>query len=135
MPERISPALDQPGAAGREFTEFFCASPVCSPARASLPTGRMPSAHGVHYWIRGESDAGSTRGVHYLKPFSFTPELLPASGYSYAHSGKWQLGDAREAAPGFNRWFSHLSGGAPTTVRQSLTMANCAPNLVTSVTP
>lgn len=113
MPELITPALDELGATGREYTEFFCASPVCSPARASLLTGRMPSAHGVHDWIRCENDGVNTLGVNYLKPFSSTPELLADAGYSCAHSGKWHLGDARQAAPGFGRWFSHLYGGGP----------------------
>ena len=34
-------------------SNFFCASPVCSPARASILTGRIPSQHGVHDWLRG----------------------------------------------------------------------------------
>ena len=45
----------QPGplaATGIRFDNFFCVSPVCSPARASLLTGRIPSQHGVHDWIR-----------------------------------------------------------------------------------
>ena len=44
--------IDRLAAAGMRFTNFFCASPVCSPARASLLTGRIPSQHGVHDWIR-----------------------------------------------------------------------------------
>ena len=47
-----TPNLDAISAQGIRFDNFFCASPVCSPARASLLTGRMPSAHGVHDWIR-----------------------------------------------------------------------------------
>jgi len=115
MPELITPTLDRLGETGREFTRFFCASPVCSPARASLLTGRMPSAHGVHDWIRCENDGIDTRGVHYLEHRRTLPELLAEAGYHCAHSGKWHLGDAREAAPGFDprMWFAHLHGGGP----------------------
>ena len=48
----ITPALDRIAANGVRFTSFFCTSPVCSPARASLLTGEIPSQHGVQDWIR-----------------------------------------------------------------------------------
>jgi len=47
-----TPNLDRLAAEGIRFTNFFCASPVCSPARASILTGRIPSQHGIHDWIR-----------------------------------------------------------------------------------
>ncbi|MFB9166604.1 sulfatase-like hydrolase/transferase [Arthrobacter psychrochitiniphilus] len=111
MPELITPVLDELGETGLELTRFFCTSPVCSPARASLVTGRMPSAHGVHDWLRSENSGVSTRGVHYLQDFATTPELLHEAGYTCAHSGKWHLGDARTPAPGFSHWYSHRDGG------------------------
>ncbi|MDO5753600.1 sulfatase-like hydrolase/transferase [Arthrobacter sp.] len=111
MPELITPTLDELGATGLELTRFFCTSPVCSPARASLATGRMPSAHGVHDWLRSENSGVSTEGVQYLQDFETTPELLSRVGYTCAHAGKWHLGDARAAAPGFTHWYSHRDGG------------------------
>jgi choline-sulfatase len=48
----VTPALDRIAANGVRFTSFFCTSPVCSPARASLLTGEIPSRHGVQDWIR-----------------------------------------------------------------------------------
>ena len=51
-PELYTPNLDRIAARGMRFENFFCVSPVCSPARASLLTGNIPSAHGVHDWIR-----------------------------------------------------------------------------------
>lgn len=50
-----TPNLDRLAAQGIRFENFFCASPVCSPARASILTGRIPSQHGVHDWIRSGS--------------------------------------------------------------------------------
>jgi arylsulfatase A-like enzyme len=38
---------------------FYCASPVCSAARASILTGRIPSNHGVLDWLR----SGAMKGV------------------------------------------------------------------------
>ncbi|MCB0088696.1 MAG: sulfatase-like hydrolase/transferase, partial [Caldilineaceae bacterium] len=46
-----TPNLDRLAASGMRFTNFFCTSPVCSPARASLLTGKIPSQHGVHDWL------------------------------------------------------------------------------------
>ena len=43
-PEIITPNLDRLIREGTYFTNFFCASPVCSPARCSIVTGRLPSA-------------------------------------------------------------------------------------------
>ena len=47
-----TPYIDQLASEGTRFNNFFCTSPVCSPARASLMTGRIPSAHGVHDHLR-----------------------------------------------------------------------------------
>jgi len=51
-PELRTPNLDKLAEEGTRFENFFCASPVCSPARASFLTGRIPSQHGVHDWIK-----------------------------------------------------------------------------------
>lgn len=48
-----TPNLDRIAANGVRFDNFFCVSPVCSPARASILTGTIPSVHGVHDWLRG----------------------------------------------------------------------------------
>ncbi len=46
-PEIRTPNIDRLAAEGVRFENFFCTSPVCSPARASLLTGDIPSRHGV----------------------------------------------------------------------------------------
>ncbi len=51
--EIITPNIDSLAKEGIKFNNFFCTSPVCSPARASILTGKMPSAHGVIDWICG----------------------------------------------------------------------------------
>lgn len=56
--ELYTPNLNEIAKRGMRFDNFFCASPVCSPARASLLTGTIPSAHGVLDWLRsGNVDA------------------------------------------------------------------------------
>jgi choline-sulfatase len=112
--ELATPVLDRLAAEGTRLASFFCASPVCSPARASLLTGRMPSAHGVHDWVRGEAygivDDGDTS---YLDGLTTTPEVLAAAGWVCGYSGKWHLGGGRHAAPGFDFWYAHRTGDGP----------------------
>ncbi len=57
--ELVTPNLDLLAREGLRYDNFYCASPVCSPARASLLTGLMHRAHGVLDWLRGGNvDAG-----------------------------------------------------------------------------
>lgn len=51
--EVITPSLDKLAEEGIKFNNFYCTSPVCSPARASILTGKLPSQHGVHDWVGG----------------------------------------------------------------------------------
>lgn len=51
--EVISPNLDWLAREGMKFENCYCTSPVCSPARASIMTGKMPSQHGVLDWLGG----------------------------------------------------------------------------------
>ncbi len=112
--ELQTPALDQLATEGTRLDRFFCASPVCSPARASLLTGRMPSAHGVHDWIRGEAyGVVDERDVAYLEGLTTTPEVLAQAGWTCGYSGKWHLGTGREPAPGFEFWYAHRTGDGP----------------------
>jgi len=113
-PDVVSPRLDRLAAEGTRLDRFFCASPVCSPARASLLTGRMPSAHGVHDWIRGEAyGVPDDRDVDYLAGLTTTPQVLAAAGWRAGYAGKWHLGTGRLPAPGFDFWYAHRTGDGP----------------------
>jgi arylsulfatase A-like enzyme len=119
--EMRTPNLDRLAATGVRFENFFCASPVCSPARASVLTGRIPSRHGVHDWLR----AGNTTADHeqepphgcqlieYLKDQPGYTDCLAAAGYVCGISGKWHLGDSHHPQKGFRFWEVHARGGGP----------------------
>jgi arylsulfatase A-like enzyme len=92
------------------FENFFCTSPVCSPARASLVTGRIPSAHGVHDWIRERNMP--PRPVAYLEGLTCYTDVLAANGYTCGLSGKWHLGDSLTPQHGFDHWFCLPTGGS-----------------------
>ncbi|MBN3523584.1 sulfatase-like hydrolase/transferase [Paenibacillus apiarius] len=106
-----TPNLDQIAAQGVRFANFFCTSPVCSPARASLFTGRIPSQHGVHDWIR-EGNIGPDATPYLAGQTAFT-EILAENGYVCGISGKWHLGDSMTPQKGFTHWFVHQTGGSP----------------------
>lgn len=109
--EAHTPTLDRLASRGVVFENFFCTSPVCSPARASLLTGLIPSQHGVHDWIAaGHVGPGA---VDYLAGRDTLDSLLAAAGYRPSLSGKWHLGANDRPRPGFVHWFAHQSGGGP----------------------
>lgn len=126
--ELHTPNLDRLAREGMRFDSFYCASPVCSPARASLLTGTIPSAHGVHDWLRsGNVDsvrfaqqgrdnpygnyADEREPIQYLKGRTCYTDVLREKGYELALSGKWHLGDSLTPQHGFSRWFTIGKGG------------------------
>jgi choline-sulfatase len=106
-----TPVLDALAAKGIRFENFFCTSPVCSPARASLLTGDIPSRHGVHDWIRQGSMPPAR--IDYLAGQTLITDVAAAAGYRCALIGKWHLGASDVPRPGFVKWFAHQSGMGP----------------------
>lgn len=94
--------LDSMAADGVRFTDFYVASPFCSPSRAALLTGRLPARCGVPYVLFPSEHTG-------LPPEEITiAELLKSVGYATAWIGKWHLGWRRELRPqnqGFDEAF------------------------------
>jgi arylsulfatase A-like enzyme len=109
-PEIQTPNLDALAADGLRFTDFYCTSPVCSPARASLLTGKMPSSHGVQDWIRG-GNGYADRPVDYLGEHLAYTEILAENGYVCGLSGKWHLGNSPVPQKGCTHWFVYPGGG------------------------
>jgi choline-sulfatase len=112
-----TPNLDRLAAEGMRFDNFFCASPVCSPARASILTGRIPSQHGVHDWLRNGNMAddpgpANPKAIEYLRGMPGYTEALAQNGYTCGISGKWHLGDSINPQKGFTWWEIHARGGS-----------------------
>ena len=106
-----SPNLDRMAREGIRFDSFFCTSPVCSPARASILTGRIPSQHGVHDFLHFQPETSSGHGrkipadsVAFLDGMSTYAEILAGLGYNTCLSGKWHLGDGLTPRAGFETW-------------------------------
>lgn len=109
--EIITPNIDRLAQEGVRFRNFFCASPVCSPARASLLTGRIPSQHGIHDWLRDDNQ--KQENIEYLAGQTVYTDLLAQEGYVCGLSGKWHLGKSSMPQKHFQHWFAHQSGGGP----------------------
>lgn len=103
-----TPYLDRLAESGVRFTDWYSNSPVCSPSRAALLTGRYPVRAGVRSILAGHRQATG------LPPS--TPTLATALrplGYRSAMIGKWHLGVTEACRPhnhGFDEWFGFLAG-------------------------
>jgi arylsulfatase A-like enzyme len=103
-----TPNLDRLAASGARFTNWYSNSPVCSPSRASLLSGRYPGNAGVRAILAGHRTAS---GLPAEMPTLAT--ALKPLGYRTALSGKWHLGLADGCRPhqhGFDDWFGFMAG-------------------------
>ncbi|MDR1636874.1 MAG: sulfatase-like hydrolase/transferase [Treponema sp.] len=104
----ITPHFDRLAASGARFESFYSNSPVCSPSRASLLTGRYPGYAGVRSILAGRR---TTTG---LSPETPTiAAALKKLGYHTALIGKWHLGLAHECRPaqnGFDYFYGFMAG-------------------------
>lgn len=108
--EARTPVVDRLAADGVRLTHAFAFTPVCSPSRATFFTGRIPSQHGIHDWIKHENIGNRAR--YCLEGEALLADILSRSGYSCGLSGKWHLGDTMRPHPGFSYWFTLLEGSS-----------------------
>ncbi len=103
-----TPNIDTLAAGGVRFSHFYAPSPVCSPSRAGLLTGRYP----LHAGVPG--NCSCTPGDPCLPGDQVTlAEVFKQAGYATAHIGKWHLGfnpDTMPNAQGFDYSFGHMGG-------------------------
>jgi N-acetylglucosamine-6-sulfatase len=90
-----TPHIDRIAREGVRFRNAFCTTPLCSPVRACLLTGRHTHHHGILDNINRSEQS------HRLKTF---PQELQRSGYTTAYVGKWHMGNDDTARPGFDHW-------------------------------
>lgn len=104
-PHVKTPTLDNFAKESVRFDQFIV-SPVCTPTRAALMTGRYPLRTGVRDTYRGGAIMNTGEVT--------IAEMLKQIGYKTGMVGKWHLGDNYPSRPqdqGFDFTLRHLSGG------------------------
>lgn len=105
-----TPNIDQLAQEGVKFTNAFAVNGMCSPTRATLMTGLMPSQHGLHDWLNDEQMKEWPRDWSAVAEFRSVPYTLKQNGYKTAMIGKWHLGQPWESSLGFDHWMTFTSG-------------------------
>jgi arylsulfatase A-like enzyme len=102
-----TPHIDRLAAEGRRFHGFYVNSPICSPSRTALTTGRYPQRARITSYLESRA-SNKRRGMRqWLDPEA--PSLarfLRSSGYTTGHFGKWHMGGQRDVddAPPISRY-------------------------------
>ena len=105
-----TPNIDSIFEEGMTLNRFYT-TPICSPTRAALMTGRDPLKLGVAYsvimpWMNN--------GIHTDE--HFMPESFKLNGYETSMIGKWHLGHSQENFHPNQRGFDHFYGHLHTEV-------------------
>jgi len=108
--EIFTPHLDDLASRGVLFRNAFCPNSMCSPCRASMLTGLMPSQHGVHTWLDDEVMDEWPTDYNSIAEFETLPEKLADAGYNTALIGKYHLGFADKPQNGFKHWVTMAKG-------------------------
>ncbi|MCS7023945.1 MAG: sulfatase-like hydrolase/transferase [Bryobacteraceae bacterium] len=108
-----TPNIDLLARSGTRFANHSVCTPICSPSRATLFTGRTPRQHGIHDFLTDKPVENPPQGQQ-SPPDSFAKEvmlseLLVAAGYRCAYLGKWHMGN--DANPGRGYEFTYTLGG------------------------
>ena len=109
-PDIATPHIDRLAAEGIQFNRFYAVNGMCSPTRATLLTGLMPSQHGIHNWLDDEMMSDWPRTWSAIAEFRTLPLTLKNRGYDTALIGKWHLGQPWEPSIGFEHWVTFTSG-------------------------
>ncbi|WP_066188200.1 sulfatase-like hydrolase/transferase [Gracilibacillus phocaeensis] len=103
-----TPNIDQLAENGVRFTDWYSNSPVCSPSRAALLTGKYPMRTEVDQILSGQRGAAGLSHGH-----ESLPSIAKQHGYRTAMYGKWHLGTTSETSPnahGFDEFFGFHAG-------------------------
>lgn len=105
-----TPHLDELARRATRFSEAYCPNAMCSPCRASVLTGLIPSQHGIHTWLDDSKISEWPNQWNAIEEFDTLPELLGHAGYDTALIGKYHLGIADQPQNGFDEWITMQIG-------------------------
>ena len=111
-----TPNIDNLARRGARFQHGFVATPICSPSRATLFTGRTPMQHGIHDFLTANPIENPPQGQKDV-PASMANEVMltdiaSSQGYDCGYVGKWHI-NHDDAKPGHGiRWWYTMIGGS-----------------------
>ena len=92
-----TPNIDRLAREGTRFTQYYSASPICSPSRAGLITGQFPARWRITSFLQTREGNRKCEQADFLDPDAPSlPRALRSTGYKTAHFGKWHLGGGRD---------------------------------------
>ena len=92
-----TPNLDRLAREGIRFTQYYSASPICSPSRTGLTTGMEPARWRITSYLQTRAGNRRCEQADFLDPNA--PSLartLRSAGYATGHFGKWHMGGGRD---------------------------------------
>ncbi|MBT5433696.1 MAG: sulfatase-like hydrolase/transferase [Alphaproteobacteria bacterium] len=105
-----TPNLDRLAAGAARFSHAYCPNAMCSPCRASVLTGLMPSQHGLHTWLDDGEVENWPENWNAVLEFDTLPEKLARIGYDTALIGKYHLGLVDAPQNDFREWVTLQRG-------------------------
>ncbi len=116
-----TPHIDRLAAEGGRFSQFYVASPICSPSRCAIITGQYPQRWKITSFLNNRAENTRRGMAQWLDPQApCLPRILQAHDYATGHFGKWHLGGQRDVddAPaikdyGFDATLTNFEGMGP----------------------
>jgi len=109
-PDVQTPNIDRLASEGLRFTRAYAVHGMCSPTRATLLTGLLPSQHGVQDWLDDEETESWPSDWNAIREYRTLPYTLKNRGYKTSLIGKWHLGQPRPPDEWFDYWVTFNLG-------------------------
>jgi len=92
-----TPNLDRMAREGTRFTQYYSASPICSPSRTGILTGMYPARWRMTSYLQTRKGNAACEQADFLDPKAPSiARTLKAAGYATGHFGKWHMGGGRD---------------------------------------
>lgn len=102
-----TPNIDRMAREGIRFTQYYSASPICSPSRTGILTGMYPARWRITSYLQTRKGNAACEQADFLDPKApAIARTLKAAGYATGHFGKWHMGGGRDVtnAPPFSAY-------------------------------
>jgi len=113
--------IDRLASEGIKFTNFYVNSPICSPSRVALTTGRYPHRYRITSYLNNRRSNKKRGMAQWLDPNApILARQLQSHSYVTGHFGKWHMGGQRDVAEapeiskyGFHQSLTNFEGMGP----------------------